>query len=109
VGRVDHPDTHVQRRHLLERCLSHPSHYVIDGAGLGLASMDDPAAIPALRAVINTLPSGIMKRGLEQVLEQMRATEESEVVLFPASTSHDALLRELVKQAEVRHRGTATR
>lgn len=48
IGYMEHPDTYESRRKLLEHLLTgHKSHYVRDGALLGLQSMDDDKSLPA--------------------------------------------------------------
>ena len=71
-----------ERRLFLEYCLLNSLWArVKDGAGLGLASMDDPASIPALRIAVNREseprwgPS--LKENLQQVLDQLIETQES--------------------------------
>src|SRR5262249_31116079 len=52
LGRMDHPSSYRDRLWLLERSLFSPSVLIRDGAALGLASLDDPHAIPYLRQAI---------------------------------------------------------
>jgi len=77
IGSVDEPDTWECRRSLLEYCLEHPNPEVRDGAGLGLAAMDDPKAIPAVWRAINREQLSILRRGLQQVLDQLVETRDN--------------------------------
>jgi len=72
VGRME--EKYLHQRALLEKCLEHESHYVRDGAILGLASLDDPKAIGALRRAQEREPSGLLGESIEQVIEQLRQT-----------------------------------
>ena len=45
-----------------------------DAASLGLSFMDDPAAIPFLRAALERETSPLMKRNLKYVLEQFESS-----------------------------------
>lgn len=66
----DEPSYHF-RRWLLERSLRLSSPTVRDGAGLGLAAMDDPHAIPHLREAIAPETCQELRELLEQVLTQL--------------------------------------
>ena len=65
-GRIDHLSTHKKRMGALIRGLQHPLPRVRDGAALGLASMDDPQAIPALREAIQQEPCEELREDMEQ-------------------------------------------
>lgn len=71
LGDMDHAPSHNWRRRLLERCLEAPSVAVRDAAGVGLASMDDPQAIPAVKDAIAREPSAELRQCLQQVLAQL--------------------------------------
>ncbi|RMF82800.1 MAG: HEAT repeat domain-containing protein [Chloroflexi bacterium] len=75
IGEIENADTHLQRRLLLENSLRHSSPIVRDRAGLGLASMDDPAAIPALEQAIAREQIVQLREDLQQVLDQLIATQ----------------------------------
>ena len=63
------------RRKMLELCLRESeSAWVRDGAGLGIASLDDPKSIPALEKAILNETSGALKEDLTLVLHQLRDT-----------------------------------
>ncbi len=68
--------THLNaRRKMLERCLlESESTWVRDGAGLGIASLNDTRSINALERAINRETSNALKEDLSLVLNQLRAT-----------------------------------
>ena len=75
IGYTDSGKWHDERRRMLERCLRRSrSAWVRDGAGLGLASLDDPKSIPALEKAIRNETSGALKGDLILVLHQLRDT-----------------------------------
>ena len=75
IGRMDSLHWRTQRRKLLEQCLLHSrSAWVRDGAGLGLASLDDPRSIKAVKEATAKESSKSLKQDLESVLEQLEAT-----------------------------------
>lgn len=74
IGQMEHDETYQARFNLLTFCLTHAYANVRDGAGLGLASMDDPQAIPYLERAIADERVSELKRDLEMVLEQLVAT-----------------------------------
>ncbi len=74
IGHVKDASSHRRRRWLLERALTSPYSRVRDGAALGLAFMDDPAAIPSLRYAIEREEIDMLRQDLTQVLEQLEET-----------------------------------
>jgi hypothetical protein len=72
LGRFAHPPSHTDRLWLLERSLRSESPLSRDGAGLGLAHLGDPSAIPYLRAAIEheSIPS--LRDDLRQVLNALQ-------------------------------------
>ena len=72
-GRIDHPSTHKKRMSALIRGLQHPLPRVRDGAALGLASLDNPQATPALRRAIKQEQCEELREDMEQVLEQLES------------------------------------
>ena len=75
IGYTDSQKWHDERRRMLERCLLRSrSAWVRDGAGLGIASLDDPKSIPALEKAILNETSGALKEDLTLVLHQLRDT-----------------------------------
>lgn len=63
-------------RALLEEAIEDPSFIVRDGALLGIASMDDPRSIPAVRQAIAQEPIEELAREMEDVLAQLEETRE---------------------------------
>lgn len=76
MGLMDQPSTRTTRRRALENALISPSARVRDGAALGLAFMDDPAAIPSLKKAIGEEDLDGLRRDLEQVLAQLEDTRK---------------------------------
>lgn len=75
IGYTNSEKWHDERRRTIERCLLRsPSAWVRDGAGLGLASLDDPKSIPALEKAILNETSGALKEDLTLVLHQLLDT-----------------------------------
>lgn len=74
IARIADPSTYASRLWLLERSLFSPHSRIRDGAALGLASLDDPSAIPYLEAAIAREPIRELRGDLEQALDQLRAT-----------------------------------
>lgn len=77
LGRFTHPPTHRDRLWLLGRALRSESPLGRDGAGLGLAHLDDPAAIGYLEAAIDAEPLQSLKQDLRQVLEGLQQTKDA--------------------------------
>ena len=71
LGRVEDAPTYTYRRWLLERCLLCSSPLVRDGAGLGLASLNDPHAAPYLRHALSNESCIELRKGFDQVLAQL--------------------------------------
>ena len=75
IGNIESPRYRAERRELLETCLLNSRFaWVRDGAGLGLASLDDPQSIPALEIAIAKESNQELKEDLLQVLEQLKET-----------------------------------
>ena len=75
LGRIDHKPSYAYRRWVLEKCLECSSTMQVEGAALGLASMDDAHAIPYLRKAIEREDLPELIEDLEQVLSQLEETE----------------------------------
>ncbi|MGB0383434.1 MAG: HEAT repeat domain-containing protein [Ardenticatenaceae bacterium] len=75
LGEIEEPLSRSSRRWLLERTLYSSSSRVRDGAILGLASLDDPHAIPYLRQAIEQESCPELREDMEQVLEQLLESE----------------------------------
>lgn len=75
LGRLDPSIAHRQRLYVLEHRLNAPSAYVVDGALLGLASMDDPDALPYLKLAAQQRTNPDQRRDFEQVISQLEETQ----------------------------------
>ena len=76
LGGMDDATTYQKRLWLLEKCLFSSSPVVRDGAVVGVASMDDPSAIPYLRKARDKEPLNDLRKDMGQVLEQLQETLE---------------------------------
>ena len=72
LGKSDHEPSRRMRRLVLESALSHINPDVRDAAILGLASMEDAEAIPALDAAMKREPFSSMKESFKQALDDLR-------------------------------------
>ena len=72
LGRMDDERSYETRLWLLERGLTSPAALVRDGATLGLASMDDPRAIPYLSDAIHSEKLTELRKDMGQVLAQLK-------------------------------------
>ena len=79
LGLMEDPSTYRNRLRVLERSLQSPHVQVRDGAGLGLAALDDPEAIPYLEQAIEREQDLEMLQDLTQVLRQLRDTRAGTV------------------------------
>ncbi len=77
LGDMEDGPAYESRRELLEKCLSIDSAVIKDCAALGLASLDDPHAIPFLEIEIEQESRGILCQDLQQVLDQLIDTRMS--------------------------------
>lgn len=68
------PATMSERGRLLRRSLQNSSPRVRDGAVLGLSAMDDPRALPSLDEARRTESIHELRRLIDAVIEQLRAT-----------------------------------
>ena len=76
VGYSEDAPTYDARLELLVDCLFSPKARVRDAASLGIAGMDDPAAIDALETALANEPTEFIRYSLTLVLEQLRETEK---------------------------------
>jgi hypothetical protein len=72
IGRAEEFLPQSDRMSLLERALSSDSAVVRDAASLGLATIDDPVAIPFLERAVASEALTELKADIQQVLEQLR-------------------------------------
>lgn len=77
MGDIEHPPTHRVRRSFLEKLLSHSSRHLRDAASLGLATLDDPASLPALYQALDMEAFHLLHNRLQQVIDQLEATKEN--------------------------------
>lgn len=77
LGMLEHPPSYRRRFDLLVEGLNSPSSTVRDGAGLGLAFLDDPAAIPHLEQAIRKERVRDLKDDLQLALDQLVETARS--------------------------------
>jgi HEAT repeat protein len=75
IGRMNDPLTHDKRLSLLEGALFGPAARVRDAASVGLASLDDPRAIPCVIRAINDESSSELREDMKQVLQQLEQTD----------------------------------
>jgi hypothetical protein len=73
IGRMEHAESYMFRRWLLERSITLSSIYVKEGAILGIASMDDKHAIKYLQKAIEIESCNELKADMQQVLEQLES------------------------------------
>ena len=74
LAEVDDFSSYQKRLWLLESSLYCSSAVVRDGAVVGVASMDDPSAIPYLQKARDKEPLGDLRKDMDQVLEQLQET-----------------------------------
>jgi HEAT repeat protein len=72
LGTVEHPESRDERRKLLEKMLESESSRRRYAATLGLAALDDAAALPALNAALRAdEPNPKIRRTIERVIQQL--------------------------------------
>lgn len=76
LGELEDQETRCSRLWLLEKALESQSSSVRDGALLGIASMDDPAAIQALERAIQEERIGQLRKFMQEVLLQLEETRQ---------------------------------
>ena len=75
LGRLRNPASHATRRWVLERALNLSSPFIRDGAGLGLARLADPGAIPYLIRAIEAEPNPQIRADLQAVIDELAETK----------------------------------
>ena len=76
LGRMNDSITRNRRLWILESGLFSSSARIRDAAGLGLASLDDPHAIPYVRKAIDEERCDELREDLQQILEQLQETAQ---------------------------------
>lgn len=71
LGDIEDTRTHGARLALLLRALESPDPRLRDAASIGLATLDDPAAIDGLRRAIEAERSGWLRTNLDLTLSQL--------------------------------------
>jgi len=79
LGDMDHAETHSPRLWVLKRALQSPFSAVRDGANIGLAFMDDPEAIPALKQAIEEERLPLLRKLLLKTLHQLENTANAQL------------------------------
>ncbi len=77
IGAINAPSIHPYRKWLLQKYLQHRSPYIRDGAIVGLLYLDDPATLPRVEAAIETETSSLLKEDLQQLSDQLKATQNA--------------------------------
>jgi hypothetical protein len=77
LGRFVHPPSQRDRLWLLGRALKLSSPMSRDGASLGLAHLNDPAAIPYLQKAIDAEPVESLKEDLRQILNGLQNASDA--------------------------------
>ncbi len=78
LGRIEQEESHPYRLWLLEKNLESSLIYVRDGAISGVAALDDPSAIPAVRRAIEKETCRELCDDMKAVLEQLEETSKWE-------------------------------
>lgn len=68
IGDIEHPETSSFRLELLEHFLFSPSHYVRDGAILGIANLNDLSAIESLKQAVEREKLSEIKNGMLKII-----------------------------------------
>ena len=75
LGHSEHSKSHSERLHVLCNFLTHRDSRMRDAAGLGISYMDDPEALPKLRAAFCDEKQEWVRDGFRQVLQQLEKTK----------------------------------
>lgn len=78
LGKIEQEESHSYRLWLLEKNLESSLIYVRDGAISGIAALDDPSAIPAVRRAIEKETCRELCDDMKSVLEQLEETSKWE-------------------------------
>jgi hypothetical protein len=74
LGRLRNAASHASRLWVLERALSLSSPFIRDGAGLGLARLADPDALPYLRRAVEGELNAQTRADLQLVIDELSET-----------------------------------
>lgn len=72
LGRDRNAASHAGRLWILERALSQSCPFIRDGAGLGLARLGDPSAIPYLLRAAENEPDAQIRADLQLVIDELQ-------------------------------------
>ena len=75
IGWIDDPSSQTDRLRILIKYLDSSDPRIRDAASLGIAALDDPAALPAVRKAMGRERSPMLHRNLELVVEQLQETQ----------------------------------
>lgn len=78
LGHIQDDTTYYDRIWLLEKALLSRSPRIRDAALLGLASLDDPNALPYIERAIRVERIGELRNDMQQVVYQLKATEREQ-------------------------------
>ena len=73
LGAIDNPSTHHRRLAILTSALESQDVRIRDAASLGIETLEDESAIPAMEAALHREPSVKMRDNLTAVINQLRA------------------------------------
>jgi hypothetical protein len=76
IGRIEDFPSLAQRLWLLERCLANTDPQIRDGAILGLASFDDPRAMPYVQEALRREGYPEIRLDLEHLIAQLHVTKQ---------------------------------
>lgn len=77
LGEREDEETHAARLDILTDCLfSVPDVIIRDAVSLGIAAMDDPAALKYVETALANEPTEFLRYSLTLVVEQLRETEK---------------------------------
>jgi hypothetical protein len=71
LGRLRNAASHASRRWVLEHALGLSSPFIRDGAGLGLARLGDPNALPLLQRAVENEPNAQTRADLQLVVNEL--------------------------------------
>ncbi len=78
LGQIKDFKTQHDRLWLLEHSLDSESAVVRDGAIVGLSAMDDPEAIPYLKKRLDQETNRLLRKDIQQLLEQLNDTQREQ-------------------------------